>query len=140
MNAKSGSVANGSVTNAEGLGFAIPINTAMSVAQELIDNGYVKRPVLGITVITATADTAAQYGLSTAGVYITSVNPGSGAEQAGLEVGDRIISIGDTVVSQSADVTGYLEDKAVGDSVTLQVEREGKIISVDVTLTESTGN
>ena len=112
----------------------------MSVAQELIDNGYVKRPVLGITVITATADTAAQYGLSTAGVYITSVNPGSGAEQAGLEVGDRIISIGDTVVSQSADVTGYLEDKAVGDSVTLQVEREGKIISVDVTLTESTGN
>ena len=140
VNAKSGSVANGSVTNAEGLGFAIPINTAMSVAQELIDNGYVKRPVLGITVITATADTAAQYGLSTAGVYITSVNPGSGAEQAGLEVGDRIISIGDTVVSQSADVTGYLEDKAVGDSVTLQVEREGKIISVDVTLNESTGN
>ena len=140
VNAKSGSVANGSVTNAEGLGFAIPINTAMSVAQELIDNGYVKRPVLGITVITATSDTAAQYGLSTAGVYITSVNPGSGAERAGLEVGDRIISIGDSAVSQSADVTGYLEDKAVGDSVTLQVEREGKIISVDVTLTESTGN
>ena len=55
-------------------------------------------------------------------------------------MGDRIISIGDSAVSQSTDVTGYLEDKAVGDSVTLQVEREGKIISVDVTLGESTGN
>lgn len=139
VNAKSGSVANGSITNAEGLGFAIPINTAMSVAQELIDNGYVKRPVLGITVITATADNAAQYGLSKAGVYITSVNAGSGAEKAGLQQGDRILSIGDVAVSQSTDVTSYLEDKAVGDVVNVQVERDGKVLSVDVTLGESTG-
>ena len=81
---------------AEGLGFAIPINTAKQVAQDLIENGYVTgRPALGITVISISdAQTAMQYGVSSFGVYVQSVTSGSGADKAGMKVGDRIVSVG----------------------------------------------
>ena len=93
VNAKSDS------TDAEGLGFAIPINTAVQVAQQLIDNGYVPRPALGVVVITISdQQTAMQYNVSDYGVYIAQVNDGSGAAEAGLQPGDRIVSIGDVVV------------------------------------------
>lgn len=134
VNAKSG------YSEAEGLGFAIPINTAMDIAQDLISTGYVKRAVLGITVITVDSNNLQQYGLAVPGVYIAEVNAGSGAEAAGLQTGDRILSIGDVAVSDSSDVTGYLKDKEVGDTVTMQIDREGKMLSVDVTLGESSGN
>lgn len=134
VNAKSG------YSEAEGLGFAIPINTAMTVAQDLISNGYVKRAVLGITVVEVDSSKLQQYGVSVPGVYIAEVNAGSGAEAAGLKTGDRILSIGDVAVSASSDVTGYLKDKAVGDVVAIQIDREGKILSVDVTLGESSGS
>ena len=125
-------------SEAEGLGFAIPINTAVSIAQELISTGYVARPALGITVIAIQdAQTAMQYGVSNYGVYILSVNPGSGAEAAGLQQGDRIVSVGDTVVSTSNDVTNYIQKLNVGDVVSMQVERDGKLMSFDVTLGES---
>jgi len=140
VNAKTQASANGVATNAEGLGFAIPVNTALSVAQDLINNGYVKRPVLGISVVTiSSAEMAMQYGVSNLGVYISQVNAGSGAQAAGLKAGDRILAIGDTAVTESTDVTGYLKDFAVGDVVTLQIAREDKLITVDVTLGESQG-
>lgn len=129
VNAKSDS------SDAEGLGFAIPINTAVNIAQELISSGYVARPELGVTVISIQdAQTAMQYGVSNYGVYIMSVNPGSGAEAAGLQKGDRIVSVGDTVVSTSSDVTSYIQNLNVGDVVSLQIERDGKLMSFDVTL------
>ncbi len=122
-------------SSAEGLGFAIPINSAVSIAQELISTGYVARPALGVTVITIQdAQTAMQYGVSNYGVYIISVSSGSGAEAAGLKQGDRIVSVGDTVVSSSNDVTSYIQNMNVGDVVSLQVERDGKLMSFDVTL------
>lgn len=128
-------------SDAEGLGFAIPINTAMNIAQELIEKGSVSRPVLGITVYTVSdANTAAQLGVTALGAYITTINPGSGAEAAGAKVGDRIVSIDDVVVSTSTDVTDYLKDKAAGDTVALQVEREGKLQVLEVTLGMSSGN
>ena len=133
VNAKSDS------SEAEGLGFAIPINTATDVAEELISNGYVARPALGITVLNIqTQQAAMQYGVGEYGVYIAQVNEGSPAEQAGLQVGDRIVAIGDTAVSTSDDVTSYVRNMNVGDTVTLQVERDDKLVSVDVTLGTST--
>ena len=131
VNAKSG------YSEAEGLGFAIPINSAMSIAQELIDNGHVTRPGLGISVISiADADTAAQYGVTNLGVYIAKVTEGGGAATAGLQNGDRIVSIDDTVVSAKEDVTNYIDTKQIGDTVKVQVERAGKLLSVDVVLGE----
>ncbi len=137
VNAKSGSTTDtGEATNAEGLGFAIPINTAMDIAQDLIENGYVKRPALGVTVVTVTQDNAMQFGVSNYGVYIYQITPGSGATNAGLQVGDRIIAIDDNSVSESSDLTGYLQQKAVGDTVNLQIERDGKMATYQMVLGE----
>ena len=133
VNAKSAS------EDAEGIGFAIPINTAMQIAKDLIENGYVARPALGVSIYDVTdAQTAQQLGVSSYGVYVVKVTAGSGAEAAGVKPGDRILAIADVAVSSSNDVKGYLQDKEVGDTVTLQVERQGKVISLDVTLGKMT--
>lgn len=122
----------------EGLGFAIPINTAKQVAQDLIENGYVTgRPVLGITVINvADAQTAMQYGVSTLGVYIQSITPGGGADKAGLKVGDRIVSIGSKLVDTTTDVTNALKELTAGETVQVQVDRNKELLTVEVTLGE----
>ncbi len=126
--------------NAEGLGFAIPINTAKQVAQDLIENGYVTgRPALGITVISITdAQTAMQYGVSTPGAYVQSVTEGSGADAAGMQPGDRIVSVGTKTVVTATDVTNALRDYSAGDTVQVQVDRGGELITLDVVLGERT--
>ena len=133
VNAKS------SYSEAEGIGFAIPINSAMDIANQLIENGSVARPALGVTIVDVSdANTAQQMGVSTTGVYVVQVNAGSGAEAAGVKAGDRIIAVDDTAVSTSNDVKGYLAKKNVGDTVNLQVERDGKVLTLAVTLSTST--
>ncbi len=132
VNAKS------SDSDAEGLGFAIPVNTAYTIAQSLIENGYVTgRPELGITALTITdADTAAAYGVSAYGIYIYSVNDGSAAQKAGLQSGDRIISIEGIEVATLDNLTDTISDCEVGDTVTLIIARGGQMMSVEVTLGE----
>ena len=122
----------------EGIGFAIPINTAMDIAQQLIENGAVARPVLGVSILDIQdSSTAQQYGVSALGVYVADVTKGGGAEAAGVQRGDRIIAIDDTAVSSTSTVKSYLADKQVGDTVTLQVERDGKVLTLNVTLGNS---
>jgi serine protease Do len=132
VNAKS------SDTDAEGLGFAIPINTAYSVAKELIEQGYVSgRPAMGITVIDINDETTASYyGVTAYGVYVYAVEDGSPAAAAGLKTGDRIISIGDTAVSSRTDVSDYIANCKVGDTVTMTIARDGKTTTVNVTLAD----
>lgn len=123
---------------AEGLGFAIPVNTAMEVAQSLIDNGYVTgRPALGIQVL-AVSDwqMMVQYGVSQPGVYIIDVTEGSCADKAGLKAGDLFVSIDGNSVTGTVDVTGALDSHAVGDTLEIQVAREGKVVQVSVVLEE----
>ena len=132
VNAKS------SYSEAEGIGFAIPINTAMDIAQQLIENGAVARPVLGVSILDVQdSSTAQQYGVSALGVYVADVTKGGGAEAAGVQRGDRIIAIDDTAVSSTSTVKSYLADKQVGDTVALQVERDGKVLTLNVTLGNS---
>ena len=140
-------------TDSEGLGFAIPSNTAMEIASQLIANGTYEAPegsedqqsgvkpttnkaILGITVQQITAQQAAQYNM-TAGVYISGVSSQE-AKDAGLQVGDRIISVDEVMVSQSSDVTDYLAGKQPGDTVEVNVEREGRLVSAEVTLQQNT--
>ncbi|MEA4910983.1 MAG: trypsin-like peptidase domain-containing protein [Oscillospiraceae bacterium] len=123
----------------EGLGFAIPVNDAITVATEIIDNGYVTgRPVLGINVIDVDSSSAYQYGLSRTGVYIQSVNSGSGAEKAGLAAGDYIVSVNGTAISESTEVRSIVQALNVGDVVEIQVIRDSKTLTFEVTLGEST--
>ncbi len=133
VNAKS------SYSEAEGIGFAIPINTAMEIAQELIQNGAVARPALGVKIYDVSdAATAQQLGVTSTGVYVVEVTAGGGAEAAGVQAGDRIIAVDDTAVSTSGSIKSYLADKNVGDTVNLQVERDGKVLTLAVTLGSST--
>ena len=123
---------------AEGLGFAIPVNTAMEVAQSLIDNGYVTgRPALGIQVL-AVSDwqMMVQYGVSQPGVYIVDVTEGSCADKAGLKAGDLFVSIDGNSVTGTVDVTSALDSHTVGDTLEIQVAREGKVVQVSVVLEE----
>lgn len=129
VNAKS------SYSEAEGIGFAIPIDSAMEIAQQLIENGAVIRPALGVKILDVMdANTANQLGVSATGVYVVEVTAGGGAEAAGVQAGDRIIAVDDTAVSSSNSVKSYLADKQVGDTVNLQVEREGKVLTLTVIL------
>ena len=129
VNAKS------SYSEAEGIGFAIPINTAMEISRQLIESGSVARPTLGVKIVDVTdAQTAQQLGVSTMGVYVVEVTKGSGAEAAGVQAGDRVLAVDDTAVSDSSALKNYLKDKAIGDSVNLQVERSGKVQTLTVTL------
>ena len=127
--------------DAEGLGFAIPVNTVKTVVQDLLENGYVTgRPAFGITVIGVNdVQTAMQYGVSSLGVYVQSVNEGSGAEKAGMKAGDRIVSIGNQLVETTDDVTNALKAYNVGDVVEVQVDRSRELITLQVTLGEKTG-
>lgn len=132
VNAKS------SYSEAEGIGFAIPINTAMEIGQQLIENGSVARPALGVKIMDVTdAQTAQQLGVSTMGVYIVEVTKGSGADAAGVQAGDRVLAVDDTAVSDSSALKNYLKDKGIGDTVNLQVERDGKVLTLAVTLGSS---
>ncbi len=121
----------------EGLGFAIPINTAMDVAEELLQNGYVQgRPMLGVSAVSVTEETMASAGVNKPGLYINDVSAGSGAEAAGLQAGDRIVSFEGTAIDDLTDLSRALAEYSPGDTVTLEVERANQLYSVDITLQE----
>ncbi|MEG2434703.1 MAG: trypsin-like peptidase domain-containing protein [Ruthenibacterium sp.] len=132
VNAKSGG------SGAEGLGFAIPINTAMQVVEELKTNGYVTgRPVMGITVISVDdLQTAMQYGVSSTGVYVQSVSENSAADKAGMKVGDLFVSVDGAAIQTKADVTSMLSNHQVGDVIEVQVMRGKQVLELRVALDE----
>lgn len=120
----------------EGLGFAIPVNDALNVAEQLMEYGYVKgKVVIGISLYDVTDASMARYlGLSGYGTYITDVTAGYNDDV--LQVGDRIISVNGEEISSSEDVTAIVKKASVGDKLTFQVSRNGKITEVEVTCYE----
>ena len=136
VNAKSSS------SDAEGLGFAIPINDAIKVAQELLENGYVTgRPYLGITYLAVTdAQTAQQLGVNAYGVYIVDVTKGGPANQAGLKAGDRIVSVDGSEIAAKDDLGTLMQKHAAGDTLAITVARDGQMQTVNVTLGEKTAS
>ena len=132
VNAKS------SDSDAEGLGFAIPVNDAVKVAQELLENGYVTgRPYLGISYYAVTdAQTAAQLGVNAYGVYIVEVVKGGPADKAGLQAGDRIVSVDGSEVATQSDLGTLMQNHKAGDAIEITVARGGQMQTVNVTLGE----
>ena len=125
-----------------GVGFAIPINRAVSLLPSLEKGIAIQHPALGITAQTLTASTASQLGISqTSGVLVIDAAAGGPAAAAGLhgtgqaDAGDDIITAIDGHTIATVDqLTQYLDTKKVGDRVTLSVIRNGQHISVGVTL------
>ena len=136
VNAKSSS------SDAEGLGFAIPINDAIKVAQELLENGYVTgRPYLGITYLAVTdAQTASQLGVNAYGVYVVEVVKGGPAEKAGLQAGDRIVSVDGTEIASKDDLGTLMQKHAAGDTLSITIARDGQMQTINVTLGEKTAS
>lgn len=128
VNAKS------SGTGIEGLGFAIPVNGAKAVIQDLVEFGYVKgRVQLGISAIEiSNANTAMMYGVNKLGVLVHSVT----VANSPLKSGDLIIQMNDTMITSMNNISKVLEEAKVGDKVKVVVIRDGKEQSVTVTLTE----
>lgn len=123
---------------AEGLGFAIPIDEALPIVKDLMENGYVTgRPSLGITGTDVTSAYSSYYGIPQ-GFLVRDVTEGSGAEKAGIQQNDIIIAINDTMVSSISELNDIKNKCKVGDTVTLTIYRNGKKLDVDVVLGEST--
>jgi serine protease Do len=127
VNAKSGGF------GVEGLGFAIPINTAAEIIEQIIDYGYVPgRPVLGVRLIDITdPGTALYYGLQNTGVYVFEA-----VALNGLQAGDRIISLDDQEVRNTRDVRQIVDQHEVGETVKLKIERGISELEFNITLIE----
>lgn len=109
----------------EGMGFAIPINVAMPIVKELIDNGSVARPFIGIAGREISDQDASLYDIPM-GVMIVDVFENSPAEKAGLRRTDLVIGIDDKKVFKMADITELIKTKKPGDTIELTIIREGK--------------
>ncbi len=128
---------NGAV--AEGLGFAIPINTAQAVASQIIQKGYFSHPYLGIGYQPIAPDIASAYNLPVQwGAYVTRIASGSPASKAGVQEGDIITKVGDVTIDETHSYLNTLYTYKPGDTVSLTVVRNGQMVQVQVTLGEAT--
>lgn len=121
----------------EGIGFAIPINDTISVYQQLITNGKVARPYIGMIGRDIDETTAKQNNLSKEGVYVVSVEEFSAAEKAGIQAGDLIISFDGEEV-KTMDKLNELKNKHnIGDEVKIKLIRNGEEKEITLTLGEN---
>lgn len=113
----------------QGLGFAIPINTAKEVMDQLRTQGKVVRPWLGVSILDVTADYQQYLKLpDRKGAIVGEVMSGSPAESAGLQVGDVIRKVDDKVIENAEDLVNTIAKKQVGQNVGLEIYRNGRTI------------
>ena len=123
------------VPYAQGIGFAIPVNMAKQIMDDLIKHGEVRRGWLGVTVQPLTASLVEAYKIPTKeGSIVADVQKGSPAEKFGLKRGDVIISVGDSKVKNSEDVVFAVRNRLAGEKVPFEIYRDGKKMTVEVTL------
>jgi 2-alkenal reductase len=123
---------------AEGLGFAIPVNTAQAVAQQIIEKGYFARPYMGISFQPINPQIAARYNLPAEwGVFITRVADNSPASRAGLQEGDIITKLGDVALGETHSYVNTLFKFNPGDQINLEVVRGNERMQVRITLGEA---
>lgn len=121
-----------------GYSFAVPSNIARRVIEDIMEYGNVQNGILGIRGSALNSALSNEFGVKdTEGIYVDSVIEGSGAEKAGIVNGDIIKEIDDIKVSKFADLTGHINAKRVDDVVTLIIQRDGKLKTVNVTLTRN---
>ncbi|MDF2522549.1 MAG: peptidase [Clostridiales bacterium] len=125
-----------SVTGVEGLGFAIPINEAKPIVDQLMMFGYVKgRPFIGISGREVTQALAKTYNLPQ-GVYIAEVTPDGGAGKAGMKKGDILVSLAGKEVTTMKDLDNIKKDNKAGDTVDAVVVRDGERLTLKLTYSE----
>jgi len=122
---------------AQGIGFAIPINSARKIAKEIIEHGRVIRPYLGISSLTLNRELAESYELSVdRGVLVVEVGRGSPAQRSGISAGDVILEADKTLLEETEDLQHIIKNKKVGDNIELTISRGKNQDRTLVTLTE----
>lgn len=125
-------------SNAEGMGFALSINEVKPIVEEIISKGHVSRPYLGVSINSqyqVDADTAERYEIPM-GIQIAEVVKGAPADRAGLQAGDIIYKVNDTLIQSFEDLSDIIDDSQVGDQLRILANRNGEKIVADVTLAE----
>jgi Do/DeqQ family serine protease len=127
------------IQNAQGIGFAIPINDVARLTEQIIANGKVEHPYLGIRMVELTEQSRAAINAETdldvqadAGVVILEVVPDSPAAKAGLQPGDIIVSANGGPIAEAAEVQSAVEDTAIGSDLTIQVRRDARLQTLTV--------
>ena len=129
------------IQGAQGLGFAIPINTVQRISTQLVDHGRVEHPYLGVQLVTLSPELKENINQDpnrpftvedTEGVLIAQVMPNSPAAQAGLRPGDVIVAIGGQAVQNGSDVQRVVEGSSVGQNLSVTLRREGQEQTLDL--------
>lgn len=125
-----------SASGVEGLGFAIPINDAKPIIDQLMTYGYVKgRPYIGISGIDITETISLYYSLPK-GVYVSSVGSGSAAEKAGIKVGDVITKMDGKTIESMSDLEEVKAKHKAGDTVSVVIMRNNTTLTLKLTFDE----
>ena len=117
----------------DNIGFAIPVNTIRPIVESIIEKGYIARPYIGISVSDVSAETQL-YGIP-AGVAVQAVTEDAPAAQAGLQAGDVITAVNGIAMDSDALVE-YVGSAAIGDTLTMEIYRQGQTLTLSVTVGE----
>jgi len=121
-----------------GYSFAVPSNTVRKIFEDILEYGNVQKGLLGVRGVALRSSYSKQLNVEeTEGFYIDIIEPGFGADNAGLKKGDIIKSIDDVKINRFSDLSGYLSSKRPGDKVIVKYIRDNDLISVSVTLKKS---
>jgi S1-C subfamily serine protease len=124
-----------------GIGFAVPVTKAIDVAEQLITNGTVTHPFIGIVGVTVTPDTAAADGVTvTEGALVKEITPGSGSQKAGVKLGDVVVAVDGASVRSMDDLILLVRRHKAGDVVKLKLDRGGKTIELEVIVGDRPAN
>ncbi len=130
------------IQGAQGLGFAIPINKAQQIADQIVTQGKVQHPYLGIQMVSLTPEVKENLNQDPnspitvnedQGVLIVRVVPNSPANQSGLRAGDVIVNVENKPVTKADEVQQAVENVTVGNSLTMQIKRQGQPLELSVT-------
>lgn len=127
-------------SNANGIGFAIPINSTKGILSEVLETGKVKRAYIGVNFMDITPDIARKYNLSTQrGAFIhnergTAVINGGPADRAGIKDGDVIQKVNDSIIGEHGGFSSIIGQYRAGDKVALSILRDGSTITKELTL------
>ncbi len=119
----------------EGIGFAIPSNKAIEIAEQIIDNGGFASGnyTLGITMINVEDEATAQkYNVNKTGIYVYEVSENSNAQKAGIEAGDLLVSINGTKITDTEKARSLIKDSKKGDTLKIVIERDGKSKTITI--------
>jgi len=122
-------------STAENIGFSIPINAVKEALNDFRTHGRIRRPFLGVEYVMVTKDISRLQRLPE-GAFIQSIVEDSSADKAGLELGDIVTKFGDETLGEGNSLARVIRQHQVGDKVTLTIDRDGEILTLDVELGE----